>query len=265
MKEHRHISLDTYRWRNPDFANLSFKHRSLMIVLECLADRAGVVEWDLGKFYEVSGKGVQFTRLDIDALGADNAVWLDDNYHILLSRFMKFQYKTLSRRSPAHVGVWSDIARWWGVPKDKYAQEPFMEFFAERMIHRHAPEIKNEEHGALETQPWKIDSLASIKRAQLVDIPESLPDAIRDALDVMFKWREKIAARCRTKTDYHKFEWDEDKVEADIRQIKSMLLKYTEESVEAQIRNMPRTNNTYLSPPLNIKNNLLKPNIPDHE
>jgi len=257
-KDYRHISLDAFRWRSVDFSCLSFKHRSLLVVLECLADKAGVVEWDLSKIYEVAGSGVQFTRLDINALGSDNAVWLDDNCHILLSRFMKFQYGTLSRASPAHIGVWSDIAKWWGVPDDKFQTEPFLEFFAKKLIARHAPAIKGEDRGPIETQVWKIESLAAIESAKRVPIPDSLPLSIQQAIASMFKWREGIAARCRNKTDAAKFEWDAEKASEDIRQISVMLIKYTEESVETQIRNMQRANSTYLSPPLPTKFNLIK-------
>lgn len=241
-----------------DFSCLSFKHRSLLVVLECLADKAGVVEWDLGKIHEVAGAGVQFTRLDINALGSDNAVWLDDNCHILLSRFMKFQYGTLSRASPAHIGVWSDIARWWGVPDDKFQTEPFLEFFSKKLIARHAPAIKGEDRGPIETQAWKIESLAAIEAAKKVPIPNDLPLSIQQAIASMFKWRETIASRCRNKTDAFKFEWDAEKASEDIRQTRAMLNKYTEESVETQLRNMPRANSAYLSPPLPTKFNLLR-------
>ena len=251
--------LDANRWRDPDFSSLSFKHRALLIALECLADKAGVVDWNLDKIHAVVGDGPEITRLDIHSMGADHVVWMPDGCAVLLSQFMKSQYGTLSRKCPAHSPVWQAIKKWWGERESIHHQEPFKAFFAEKLITRHGPLIKDEDQGG-EVPAWKIRALEDAELVKAVVIPEALPQCVYCAVKDMFAWRQRMVDRARIRTEGEKWTWTKEQAEHDIEQISSMLRTYTPESVEAQIRNMIRGTSLYLNPPKPFRSNLLSQN-----
>jgi len=248
--------LDANRWRDQDFACLSFRHRAFLIVLECLADKAGVVDWELEKINGVAGDGADFTRLDVKQLGIDNAVWMPGGTAVLLSRFMQGQYGIISRRCPAHDQVFQAIVKWWGKPTHLYEQEPFVAFFAEKSISRHAPRIKDEDQG-LDEPPWKTQLKADVAAARRIEIPESLPVCVSNAIQDCFDWRIRMALRSRIRTEGEKWTWTPEQAEQDIKQVQSMLRRFTPEAVEVQLRNMIRTNRPYLNNPQLYDSNLL--------
>lgn len=239
-----------------DFACLSFRHRAFLIVLECLADKAGVVDWELEKINEVAGDGADFSRLDVKQLGIDNAIWMPGGTSILLSRFMKGQYGTLSRHCPAHDTVWQAIAKWWGVPAHPHDQEPFVAFFSEKMIFRHAPNIKDEDQG-LDEPVWKTRLKEEVAEAKKIEIPNSLPMCIVEALRDCFDWRVRMALRSRIRTEGEKWTWTPEQADQDIKQVQSMLKRFTPEAVEVQLRNMIRSTKPYLNNPNLYDSNLL--------
>ena len=248
--------LDANRWRDQDFACLSFRHRAFLIVLECLADKAGVVDWELEKINDVAGDGADFSRVDVKQLGSDNAIWMPGGTAILLSQFMQKQYGVLSRHCPAHKQVWHAIVKWWGAPTHPHEQEPFIAFFSEKQIFRHAPKIKDEDQG-LDEPPWKTQLKAEATAAKKVEIPTSLPMCIVEALQDCFDWRVRMALRSRIRTEGDKWAWTPEQAEQDIKQVQSMLRKFTSESVEVQLRNMIRSNKPYLNNPQLYDSNLL--------
>lgn len=253
--------LDANRWRDVDFACLSFRHRSFLIVLECLADKAGVVDWELEKINEVAGDGADFNRLDVKQLGSDNAVWMPGGTCVLLSQFMKNQYGRLSRSCPAHKQVWQAIIKWWGRPESKHDREPFLEFFAEKNITRHAPLIKDEDQG-LDEPVWKTRLKEEAQKAQTIEIPGTLPLCVFDAMRDCFDWRVRMAMRSRIRTEGERWTWTYEQAEQDIKQVQNMLKRFTPESVEIQIRNMMRSTKPYLNNPPPYNSNLL---TQDHE
>lgn len=248
-----------------DFAALSFKHRALLIALECLADEAGVVDWNLPKIQEVAGDGIDISRVDINKMGADHAVWMPDGGAILLSQFMKMQYGTLSRHCPAHSNVWKTIEKWWGSRPSIHDPEPFVDFFASKLISRHAPPIKNEAQGDHEPY-WKTRSIIELAEVRQVVIPESLPSGVYKAMNGVFKWRERMIERARITSEGEKWMWTKDQADQMIDRVKSMLLKYTPESVQTQLENMSSVPTAYLMPPKDFKCNLLAtPKEENHE
>ena len=250
--------MNANRWRDTDFAALSFKHRACLMALECLADKAGVVEWDLDKIHEVLGDGVDFSRLDVKEMGADHVVWMDGGGQIMLSQFMKTQCcGTLSRKAPPHKPVWQAISKWWGVRNSKTEPELFLEFFASKSIFRHAPKIKGEDHSQEGDSIWKPRMLMELEEAGKVTVPDSLPASVYEAMAKIFAWRQRMALRCRLRTEAEKWTWTREQAELDIEQVQKMLKKFTTESVETQLNNMIRVTSPYLNPPPLWKCNLL--------
>lgn len=232
------------------------------MALECLADKAGVVEWDLGKIHEVLGDGVDFSRLDVKEMGADHVVWLDGGGQIMLSQFMKTQCcGTLSRKAPPHKPIWQAISKWWGIRHSNTEPELFLEFFADKSIFRHAPKIKGEDHSEDGESVWKSRMLVELEEAGKITIPDSLPASVYEALSKIFAWRQRMALRCRLRTEAEKWTWTKEQAELDIEQIQKMLKKFTPESIELQLNNMIRATKPYLNTPPNWKSNLL----PEHQ
>lgn len=232
------------------------------MALECLADKAGVVDWDLDKIHDVLGDGVEFNRLDVKAMGADHVVWMDGGCQILLSQYMKTQCcGTLSRKAPPHKPVWDAIAKWWGVSQSKNSPEPFLEFFASKSIFRHAPKIKGEDHSELGESIWKTRALADLEEVDKIVIPESLPVCVYEALTKVFAWRKRMVLRSRLRTESEKWTWTKEQAELDIEEVQKMLKIFTPESVESQLTNMIRATTPYLNPPKKWDCNLL----PDHK
>lgn len=230
--------------------------------LECLADKAGVVEWDLDKIHEVLGDGVEFSRLDVKAMGSDHVVWMDGGCQILLSQYMKTQCcGTLSRKAPPHKPVWDAIAKWWGIGNPRNGPEPFLEFFASKSIFRHAPKIKGEDHSELGETVWRARALADLEEVDKVVIPKSLPACVYEALSNVFAWRKRMVLRSRLRIEIEAWTWTKEQAELDIEAVQKMLKVFTPESVETQLNNMIRATNRYLNPPLRVGSNLL----PDHK
>jgi hypothetical protein len=262
VKPAKNILLDTNRWREMDFGQLPSRHRYFLIVLECLADKAGVVPWDLERINEVAGDGADFNRVDVHKLGRDNAVWMDGGVSLLLSQYMKRQYSQLSRDCRPHIQVWQAIERHWGRPKEPSEPEPFIAWFEERGIRRHAPPIKNEDQGIGDVPGWKKRIIEELGQLDELSIPKSIPKIVYDAMTDLFEWRREVAMKSITQSEGHKWSWTKRQANQDIDQIQRMLKTYTPEAIEENIRNSIRTNSLYLNKPKDFKCNLL-PNKKD--
>jgi len=227
------------------------------MALECLADKAGVVDWDLDKIHEVLGDGVEFNRLDVKAMGPDHVVWMDGGCQLMLSQFMKNQCcGTLSRKAPPHKPIWQAIAKWWGQPEKADDPEPFLAFFSRKCIFRHAPRIKHEDHGHHE-ELWKIRMLEELAVAETVKIPETLPVCVFESLTKVFNWRKNMALRCRLRTESVQWTWTKEQAELMIEMVVKFVSRFTQESIELQLNNLILGTSAYLNPPPMWKSNLL--------
>lgn len=227
------------------------------MALECLADKAGVVDWDLDKIHEILGDGVDFSRLDVKEMGADHVVWMDGGCQLLLSQFMKTQCcGTLSRKAPPHKPVWQAITKWWGIREKEDDPEPFIAFFSKKNIFRHAPRIKHEDHGHHE-ELWKIRMLEELEVAETVKIPDTLPVCVFKALTKAFHWRKNMALRCRIRTESVQWTWTQEQAELMIEMVQKFSTKFTPESIELQLNNLILGSSAYLNPPPMWKSNLL--------
>ncbi len=241
------IRLNTLRWQDGDYTHLSHKHRWLLVCLECLADRAGVVEWDLDRLHLLAGSGVNYSRLDITALGSDYAVWMPDNYHILLSQYMQFQHVKLSRRCPAHHAIFDLIEKWWG-KAEKGQREPYMEFMAQKTITRHAPTFMEEDQGNGEPA-WKVQLKERVAESKGESMPDDIPAGIALELQNYFDWRCDLAVRAITKTDGMKHDWSASHVRDEIRRIRDWMNKFPTERIAQQLSLAKRENRLSFYPP----------------
>lgn len=257
IKTTKNILLDTNRWREMDFNHLPSRHRYFLIVLECLADKAGVVPWDLERINEVAGDGADFNRVDANKVGRDNLVWMDGGVELLLTQYMQRQYGKLSRNCRPHIQVWQAIEKHWGLAKNPSEREPFIKWFGEKDILRHAPTIKDEDQGIGEVPAWKNRITEEVKRVEEVKIPPNMPKIVYDAVTDLFAWRQEMAMKSITQSEGHKWSWTKFQADQDIQQIQRMLLTYTPEAIEENIRNSIRANSLYLNKPRNFKCNLL--------
>ena len=242
-----------------DFGSLPSRHRYFLIVLECLADKAGVVPWDLERINEVAGDGSDFNRVDVHKLGRDNAVWMDGGVSLLLTQYMKRQYFKLSRKCRPHIQVWQAIERHWGASQPS-EQEPFIAWFSEKGILRHAPPILDEDQGIGDVPGWKKRIIEELSLISEVSIPKIWPKIVHDAVADMFGWRHDMAMKSITQSEGHKWSWTKRQAYQDVEQIQRMLAIYTPEAIEETIRNLIRSNSPYLNRPRDFKCNLLANN-----
>jgi len=222
------IHFDTERWTR-DLAKLSFRHKTLMILLESLADPSGVVVWAQDTIEGLAGE--KFLESDVDALGY-RIVWLDRS-KILLPSYMKTQYKTLSRSSPAHRRVWKCLRQHWGERGD-LIEEPFVTDWKARGIDDWLPAIGNERIGK-QTPEWYLKLMERAKGASQCYIPKEFPEVIKERLLEFFAYRFRKAEQTLNVETSERWDWSINHARTIVNETKRQLTRHTETAIAKAI------------------------------
>lgn len=245
---------DTLHWRN--LGDMSFRHKAFLLVLESVADPAGVVIWNPAEFEGLTGE--RFHKADIAALGDSHAVWMDRD-RILLPGFMRFQYGTLSRRSPAHVKVWRALREHWPADvegeggEDEDDLDPHdVDFSAVARAWKalgvlsFLPDVQNERHPGHEPV-WYRDAVLradaacssqSYEDGQL----DGIPISVMEPLMQFFRYRQEKVVAALSKSDAIKWEWTTTQADAVINWTKDMLEECSERQVATALRRAVASN-----------------------
>lgn len=218
------IFFDTSRW-TVDLAKLSFRHKTLLILLESLADPAGVVIWAQDTIEGLAGE--KFLESDVDALGY-RAIWLDRS-KILLPSYMKNQFGTLSRTAPPHKKVWKALREHWGECGD-LLEEPFVTRWTELGIDEWIPPIGTERVGN-QTPEWYIKLMERANGASACIIPRDFPESIKERISEFFAYRFRKAKQALNTMNADQWDWSINHAKVVVNETRRRLGKHTEQAV----------------------------------
>jgi len=197
----RDIRLSTDHWEL--LGDMHPHHKLLYTLMYLKADHAGVVTHALKEFSGLAG--YSYSQSDVDALG-DRVKRLDDR-RILVTDYLRKQYKTLSRKSHGQNNLWAAMATHWGKPTAD-GKEPFELAWHTMGIGHKVPEFADHYSGVGPKPEWKVKNEREVERAASVPIPSWWPATL--VID-FHKWMDKRAEallRQTSKGESQHFLWD---------------------------------------------------------
>lgn len=235
------------RWSDTEhferLGDMSFKLKALLFLLQCKADRVGVVLWNQKAFEGLAG-GENFPKSDLDALGK-RVVWVDHE-RLLLPHFLAFQYGCLSRRSKAHACLFDALNQHFPREGDEVG-EPFVNWWVKKGIGHLLPEIVDEIHAG-QTAVWERELKKSVEDSRKWK-PSGMDEEVISALEEYYAMRCRMALRVTTKQDAAYWHWGREQAASVASLAKKWLKEHKPAAVALRIINAANGNRKDIYPP----------------
>lgn len=179
--------------------DLSTVSKLVYVILITKANPIGIVTFNPVEIAALAAVD-KYHFSDLKVFG-DRVVDLGNN-EILLSRYMKEQWKVLSRGCQPHKTVFNLLWQRWGHTRPD-GSEPFVDKWHSMGIGDHVPVISGEYQGENAKIPEQILEAREITKSTISKafIPAKWPAAVKTAVSAYFTFRQDKIMDCRSLSD----------------------------------------------------------------
>lgn len=196
-----------------ELTDLSTVNKLVYIILITKANPIGIVHFNPTEIAALASVN-KYHFSDLRVFG-DRVVELGGN-EILLTRYMREQWKTLSRNCPPHKTVFNLLWQRWGARRAD-GSEPFLDEWESLKIRKYAPLIAGEYHGEGDKIPEHLVEAREITKDTIekMVIPAKWPDSVKSAIKAYCVFRDDKVMECRGVSDAKDWKF----TKADARQV----------------------------------------------